>query len=104
MGGAGCISATANVNPGAINTLFNNWNSDEANELQQNLDKVRDVFLTFPMIPALKAATGLYSEDQNWFLVRPPLKPLSQIQIKKLLKALKDINFKMPGLNSIQNQ
>lgn len=103
-GGAGCISATANVNPGAITTLFNNWNSDEANELQQNLDKVRDVFLTFPMIPALKAATGLYSEDQNWFLVRPPLKPLSQIQIKKLLKALKDINFKMPGLNSIQNQ
>ena len=100
-GGAGCISATANVNPVAIKSLFENWDSDQAVKLQEDLNKVRDVFLSFPMIPALKAAAGLYNQDPKWFLVRPPLESLNSSQIDKLYLALKKINFVMPGLNRL---
>jgi len=101
-GGAGCISATANVNPAAINNLFNNWQSNEANRIQKGLNIVRDIFQAYPMIPALKAATGLYSEDPTWFTVRPPLIPLTSAQMSHLSQALKDIDFEMFNKNQFQ--
>ena len=97
-GGAGCISATANVNPAAIHNLFTNWQSDQAEQLQEELDIIRNIFHAFPMIPALKAAAGLYSEDPNWFKVRPPLTSLNGDQIMVLSQRLKDIGFDMPGI------
>jgi 4-hydroxy-tetrahydrodipicolinate synthase len=101
-GGAGCISATANVNPAPIYNLFTNWQSDQAEKLQEKLDIVRNVFQDFPMIPALKSATALYSEDPNWFKVRPPLTALNNEQIMGLSQKLKNINFTMPGIRDIQ--
>jgi 4-hydroxy-tetrahydrodipicolinate synthase len=62
-GGAGCISATANVNPAAIHHLFANWQSDEADALQDGLNDIRNTFQAFPMIPALKAAAGHWSAE-----------------------------------------
>jgi 4-hydroxy-tetrahydrodipicolinate synthase len=103
-GGAGCISATANVNPAAIRNLFINWQSDQADKLQEELDIVRSVFQTYPMIPAFKAATALYSQDPSWSIVRPPLTPLDNKQITGLSQALKLIDFTMPGINKIQKR
>ena len=103
-GGAGCISATANVNPAAIRNLFINWQSDQADKLQEELDIVRSVFQTYPMIPALKAAAALYSQDPSWSIVRPPLTPLNKNQITGLSQALKLIDFTMPGINKIQKR
>src|SRR5690606_14727911 len=34
-GGAGCISATANVNPAAIHRLYETWQNDDADQQQQ---------------------------------------------------------------------
>ena len=101
-GGAGCISATANVNPAAIHNLFANWQSDHAEKLQEDLDIVRNIFQSFPMIPALKGAAALYSEDPNWFKVRPPLTTLSDDQIMALAQRLRNIGFKMPGIKESQ--
>ena len=101
-GGAGCISATANVNPAAIHNLFANWQSDQAEKLQEGLDIVRDVFQSFPMIPALKGAAALYCKDPSWFKVRPPLTALNNEQIIELSQKLTNINFTMPGIKEIQ--
>jgi len=62
-GGAGCISATANVNPAAIYGLFDEWQGEHADIKQKNLDEVRDTFHRYPMIPALKAAVAHYGAD-----------------------------------------
>jgi len=77
-GGAGCITATGNVNPAAIVDLYRNWECPDADKKQGSkkqgsLDATRARFSQFPMIPALKAAIGLYSDDQSWRIVRPPL-------------------------------
>jgi 4-hydroxy-tetrahydrodipicolinate synthase len=97
-GGAGCISATANVNPAAIARLAQSWRSNEADVQQAALDRVRATFQTFPMIPALKAAVAQFAQDPAWATVRPPLVPLSAGQRTSLAEALAAIGFDMPGL------
>ena len=92
-GGAGCISATANVNPAAIQKLFSEWQSSHAAKLQTELDVVRNIFRSYPMIAALKAATAVYSGDKNWLRMRPPLTPLNSNQTEGLEKKLRNINF-----------
>jgi 4-hydroxy-tetrahydrodipicolinate synthase len=90
------------VNPAAIYNLFTHWQSDQAEKLQEELDIVRNVFQAFPMIPALKSAAALYSEDPNWFRVRPPLTALNNEQIMGLSQKLKNIGFAMPGIREVQ--
>jgi 4-hydroxy-tetrahydrodipicolinate synthase len=97
-GGAGCISATANVNPGAIAGLAKQWRDATADQQQADLDAVRKVFQSMPMIPALKAAIAHFSGDASWTTVRPPLVSLTEEQVSTLVSALKPTGFEMPGL------
>lgn len=97
-GGAGCISATANVNPAAIAHLAAHWQDANADALQANLDIVRAVFAKYPMIPAMKAACAKFSGQLDWFRLCPPLGPLSNDVQEKLLADLNAIQFNMPGL------
>ncbi len=87
MGGAGCISALANVNGGAIARLYREWKSPDAAQQQAALDDVRNAFAKFPMIPALKAAIAHFSDDPAWTTVRPPLVALTAEQRAALVKA-----------------
>ena len=98
MGGAGCISATANVNPGAIARLARTWQQPDADKQQQALDVVRSTFAKFPMIPALKAAIAEFSGDPEWAIVRPPLVELDPAQRKALVDAMRAVDFAMTGL------
>jgi len=100
-GGAGCISATANVNPQAIARLAGNWRMPDADAQQQALDAVRAVFQKLPMIPALKAAVAHWSEDPAWGTVRPPLVALTAEQRRELVGALGALRFAMPGLEGV---
>ena len=97
-GGAGCITATGNVNPGPIVQLFKTWQQADADDQQKALDAVRNTFAKFPMIPALKAAVAHWAEDEGFATVRPPLVKLTAQQNGELLAALKALNFSMPGL------
>ncbi len=97
-GGAGCITAIANVNPAAIVRLARDWRAEDAERQQAALDAVRAAFQQFPMIPALKAAIAHYAEDPDWAAVRPPLVELDETQTRTLEQALVNLGFAMPGL------
>jgi 4-hydroxy-tetrahydrodipicolinate synthase len=97
-GGAGCISATANVNPGPIARLFDTWQASDADQRQARLDEIRGTFAKFPMIPALKAAIAHYGGDASWATVRPPLVALAPAQATALVSELDRKTFTMPGL------
>ncbi len=99
-GGAGCISATANVNPAAIVKLYENWQSENASLMQSELSALRGIVQQFPMIAALKATIARYANDQQWLRVRPPLLPLTNTQRSELLQQLEDFSFSMPGLEA----
>ncbi|NOR66473.1 MAG: dihydrodipicolinate synthase family protein [Woeseiaceae bacterium] len=97
-GGAGCISATANINPAAIHKLYENWQSEKAETMQAELDAVRSTVEKFPMISALKSIIGNLRGDAQWETVRPPLLALTDDQKSELLDALHAQGFRMPGL------
>jgi 4-hydroxy-tetrahydrodipicolinate synthase len=97
-GGAGCITATANVNPGPLARLARDWQHPNAEDQQSAVNSVRDTFKQFPMIPALKAAIAHYAGDPAWHTVRPPLVELNEAQRAALVEALGAIGFAMPGL------
>lgn len=99
-GGAGCISATANVNPGPIAELARTWQEQDADEHQASLSRLRRIFESYPMIPALKAATAMYGGDDHWFRMRPPLVDLGVAQRKGLKDALDEQDFTMQGLKT----
>jgi len=97
-GGAGCISATANTNPGPIARLFETWQAADADTQQARLDEIRTTFAKYPMIPALKAAIAHYGGDAAWAKVRPPLVELTPEQNGGLIADLDARGFTMPGL------
>jgi len=97
-GGAGCISATANVNPGPIARLFREWQNADADAQQARLDEIRGIVQRYPMIPALKATIARYGGDAAWVTVRPPLVALTTEQRSELAAELGRAAFTMPGL------
>jgi 4-hydroxy-tetrahydrodipicolinate synthase len=99
-GGAGCITATGNVNPGPIADLAAHWDDADADAKQSALDRVRAAFQNFPMIPALKRAIAQHSGDPGWARVRPPLVELSDAQAAAMLEALAAAGHTMPGLST----
>ena len=72
-GGAGCITATANVNAPAISRAFR----ERSEERQREIDVVREAFEKLPLIAALKEAIARRTGDAGWRAVRPPLVELS---------------------------
>jgi 4-hydroxy-tetrahydrodipicolinate synthase len=104
-GGAGTISATANVNPAAIYDLYTAASAVSADvdleTRKARLNVVREVFgnRKFPsMIAALKQAIALYANDPEWVRLRPPLVELTADQTKLLAVELKRIDFAMSGI------
>jgi 4-hydroxy-tetrahydrodipicolinate synthase len=118
-GGAGTISATANVNPAAIHDLYHKCSgvcakrrgdikalgtsasTTDLDALQTRLNVVRDVFSSrkFPsIIAALKQAIAIHANDPEWAGVRPPLVELTTEQAKLLAVELKAIGFVMTGM------
>lgn len=96
--GAGCISATANVNPAAIDKLYREWQNPDAPAQQEALNAVRKATGQYVMIPALKAVVAHFAKDPVWATVRPPLTPLSKEEAAKVIRDLEALDFDMPGL------
>lgn len=71
-GGAGCISASANVNPAGIRRLIEGLGSAEEGALLDQVSAVRKIFEGLPLIPAIKAAVAVQQGDTAFARVRPP--------------------------------
>ena len=75
-GGAGCITASANINATAIRAVFDEWRSPRAPTLQQRISDVRLALQDHPpLIPLLKAIVAHQTKDPLWRAVRPPFVP-----------------------------
>ena len=96
-GGAGCISATANINAPAIVDLFDNWQGEDAEERQAKVTRFRKAIEGFAMISALKSTVAIETGDAAWNTVRPPLMPLDEATIARLAATLQEQSFSMPG-------
>jgi 4-hydroxy-tetrahydrodipicolinate synthase len=75
IGGAGCISASANVNAGAIRAVYDAFQDGrpDAAALQDAVIEVRQLLQRRPMIPAMKHLVAAARQDPGWQRMRPPL-------------------------------
>ena len=97
-GGKGCITATGNVNPAAIDNVYRNWRGADADKLQAGITATRNIVQKVPMIPALKAIVAHFGNDPQWKTVRPPLTELTAAHEAQVITDLKAAGFTMPGL------
>ena len=88
-GGAGCISANANIHGAPMLELVRHWRRADAETLQKGLEGFRAVMEGVPLIAALKAITARRLGDESWRRVRPPLTELSPDLEPGLLERLK---------------
>ncbi len=99
QGGAGCISATANINPAAIARAHERARTADADVLQRELIAVRDVIQgTGAMVAAMKAVLARFLGQETWRDVRPPLVPLTEERALAVFRALDKVGFAMKGL------
>lgn len=75
-GGAGTITATANLNARALRRLWDGWGTSRGEDLNDAVCAYRRALEGFPLIAATKAARARIEGDPELARVRPPLEPL----------------------------
>jgi 4-hydroxy-tetrahydrodipicolinate synthase len=100
-GGAGCISAMANIHPGAIVNLYETRSGDDAPAKQQALNAMRKAYEAVAMIPALKRTVAEYGKAPSFRITRPPLIDLPDQDWDRLKTSLGDLGLKTPNLDKI---
>ena len=91
LGGAGCISATANVSARLLRQIFESQGDAEA--LQARASAIRQEFQSGPLIPAIKAVIAHHRSDPNWRNTRAPLEPMAGVDATKLVARLAALGF-----------
>ena len=94
-GGAGCITATSNVNASGARAVFDAWIEDrgDADAKQAAATAVRKAVDRHPGIPAQKFLLAHHRNDPAWRAVRPPMVALSDDAGSDLLAGLADTEF-----------
>ncbi|MFW7341559.1 dihydrodipicolinate synthase family protein [Pollutimonas sp. H1-120] len=95
-GGAGCITATANVNAAEIMSLYRSWRNADAKDRQARINRKRAAFQAYPLISAMKAAIAWETGVPEWGIVRPPLVELTVQQSRQLRLELEKLEPAAP--------
>lgn len=72
-GGAGCISASANVNARGIAALIRGLRTPDEAALLADASAIRSLCEKLPLIPGVKAIVARRMNDEGYARVRPPL-------------------------------
>ncbi len=86
-GGAGCITAAANVGCSVSAVVYANAGTPAAEAAQTQLSAIRKAVTSAPLIPALKALVARRTGDASWNHQRPPHLPLPAEAAQKLFAA-----------------
>jgi len=87
IGGAGCITAAANVGSAMSARVYAGWDRPEGTEAQVTLAAIRKAVTSAPLIPALKALVARHTAEPAWNNMRPPHLRLSAESAHKLFAA-----------------
>ncbi len=95
-GGAGTITATADINPHGIGQVFDLWHQGEqAEDAQTRVEAIRSIVFEYPLAAALKAVHAHYRSDSSWNRLRPPLVALSDADQAVLMNSLEQVGFQL---------
>ncbi|MES2548189.1 MAG: dihydrodipicolinate synthase family protein [Pseudomonadota bacterium] len=86
-GGAGCISASANVNVAGIMALIRALGTPVEAARLEAVGVIRALFEQVPLIPAIKATVARRLSDPDYAITRPPLMRLDASHDAAILRA-----------------
>jgi 4-hydroxy-tetrahydrodipicolinate synthase len=92
-GGAGCITATGNINVAAVKEVYVHWQDPQADSLQDAVTRRRKIVESYPVIPAVKAVLARRYDDATWGKTRAPLVALDETRASKLAAALAEDGY-----------
>ena len=95
-GGAGCITAVANVAASVAAQVYAAWRTGDeaaAEQAQTRLTAIRKEFLPYPLSASLKEIVARNTGRARWRILRPPLVPLFTADAAALARALDDVGF-----------
>ena len=87
VGGAGCITAAANVNCAIGAQVYANWDAAAGEQAQLTLTATRKAVTSVPLIPGLKSLVARNTGDARWTAIRPPHLKLTAAQEAALFTA-----------------
>jgi 4-hydroxy-tetrahydrodipicolinate synthase len=94
QGGAGCISATANLTAGWAAEVYRLWKAGEAAEAaQEKLTLARQALEAGGFIPVLKQLFARQQQREAWRHMRPPQIPLEEAAIAAIEQRLLDLGM-----------
>ena len=94
-GGAGSITAAANVGSAISATVYANWDRKLGADAQTTLSAIRKAVTSFTPIPGLKALVARHTGDAGWNNVRPPHLRLSAETAAKLFAVFDACGLKL---------
>lgn len=86
-GGAGCITAAANVGSAVSARVYANWDRAAGAEAQATLAAIRRAVTSAAVIPGLKALMARHTGAAAWRHLRPPNLPLDAAAEARLFAA-----------------
>ncbi len=96
-GGAGCITACANVASSLAAQVYGGFRKgQDVSAVHRTLTDVRKTIYQFPLSSALKTLMARHSGNDQWLNIRPPLTRLSAGDREKLFQGFDAIGFELP--------
>ena len=99
-GGAGAITAMANIAPHDLRLVFDGWRQgrEEAHEAHRRLERLwAGHVLNFPGNQALKEILAWECDAPQWLNLRPPLVRLGDTDRDRLLDGYRSLDFSPPA-------
>ena len=97
QGGAGCITACANVASVLAAQVFGGFrNGQDVRSVHRTLTDVRKTIYQFPLSSALKTLMARHTGNDQWLNIRPPLTRMSAADREKLFRGFDAIGFELP--------
>ena len=96
-GGAGCITACANVASRLAAEVYGGWvRGEDVGAANEMLTAVRNTIMKFPLSTALKTLMARHSGNDGWLNIRPPLTRMSDTDRDTLFGTFDAIGFEVP--------
>ncbi len=96
-GGAGCITACANVASVLAAQVYGGFRKGKDVKAQhRTLTDVRRAIAQFPLAAALKTLMARHTGNDRWLNIRPPLMRLGAADKQKLFQGFDAIGFELP--------
>jgi 4-hydroxy-tetrahydrodipicolinate synthase len=96
-GGAGSITAAANVASTVSARVYANWDRQSGAEAQTTLTAVREAITAVALIPGLKALLARHTGEAAWLNVRPPHLRLSPEATARLFAVFDACGVTLPA-------